>query len=51
MDLSKACDIINYDLLIAKLYAYGFGENDLDLICSYLKNKKQRAKINATFST
>ena len=51
MDLSKACDITNYDLLIPKLYAYGFDENDLDLTCSYLKNKKQRAKINATFST
>ena len=44
-------DTINYDLLIAKLHAYGFGENVLDLVYSHLKNRKQRVKINTTFST
>ena len=51
MDLSKAFDTINYDLLIAKIHAYGFDKNALDLVSSYLKNKKQRVKINTTFST
>ena len=51
MDPSIPFDTNNYDLLIAKRYAYGFGENALDLVYSYLKNRKQRGKINTTFST
>ena len=34
MDLSKAFDTLNHDLLIAKLYAYGFSEESLKLIKS-----------------
>ena len=36
MDLSKAFDCISHDLIIAKLHAYGFDENALVLIYSYL---------------
>ena len=32
IDLSKAFDAINFDLLIAKLYALGFGKDPLDLV-------------------
>ena len=37
MDLSKAFDTINHELLIAKLNAYGFSDPSLKLICNYLK--------------
>ena len=37
MDLSKAFDTINHDLFLAKLRAYRFSNNALNLICSYLK--------------
>ena len=50
MDLSKAFDTLNHDLLIAKLHAYRFSEEFLQLIKRYLTNRWQRAKVNASFS-
>ena len=49
-DLSKAFDCINHELLITKLYAYGFDRNSLYFINSYLKGRKQRIKINSSYS-
>ena len=51
MDLSKAFDTINHDLLLAKLKAYGFSTNALDVMCSCLKNRKQSVQINNNFSS
>ena len=50
MDLSKAFDTLNHELLIAKLSAYGFNNESLKLIRSYLTNRWQRTKINKSFS-
>ena len=51
MDLSKAFDTLNHDLLIAKLHAYGFTRESLKLIKSYLTNGWQRTKVNTSFSS
>ena len=50
MDLSKAYDCIPHDLLIAKLHAYGVNINTLKLLFSYLTKRKQRVKVNESFS-
>ena len=47
MDLSKAFDTLNHDLVMAKLNAFGFDKNALLLINSYLANRWQRIKINS----
>ena len=51
MDLSKAFDTINHDLLLAKLKAYGFSHNALAFMLSYLKKQSDRVNINNSFST
>ena len=50
MDLSKAYDCVNHDLIIAKLEAYGVGENSLRLIQNYLSQSQQRVKVGLSFS-
>ena len=51
MDLSKAFDAINHDLLLAKLKVYGFSLNAVKLMHGYLKNRKQQVQINNKFSS
>ena len=49
--LSKASDCWSHELLIPKLDAYGFDKRSLILIYNYLPNRKQRVKINDSFSS
>ena len=49
-DLSKAFDCINHELLIAKLHAYGLDHGSLSFIHSYLSHRKQRTKVNSSYS-
>ena len=51
MDLGKAFDTINHQLLLAKLNAYRFNKQALAILCNYLSNRKQRIKINNAFSS
>ena len=50
-DLSKACDYLPHEFLIAKLDAYGIDKNSLKQIHSYFFNRKQRVKINDRYSS
>ena len=49
-DLSKAFDCINHGLLIATLKTYGFDNDSLRYIYSYLTERKQRVKVNNSVS-
>ena len=51
MDLSKAFDTLNHELLIAKFYASGFSKESLKLMFSYLTNRWQRTKVNQSYSS
>ena len=50
MDLSKAFDTLKHHLLIAKLGVYGVEIDALRYMKSYLTNRKQRLRVNKTFS-
>ena len=50
VDLSKAFDSVCHSLLLAKLTAYGFSGRALKLMTAYLREKKQRVKIDNTYS-
>ena len=50
MDLSKAFDTIHYDLTIAKLGAYGFLQDALQYMRSYLTNRQPRVRVNSNFN-
>ena len=51
MDLSTAYDCLPHDLLIAKLFAYGFEDSATSLISDYLSKRYQLVKIGSVFSS
>ena len=48
MDLSKAFDSLNHDLIITKLKCYGLDQNAVEFFRSYYSNRYQCCKINST---
>ena len=51
MDLSKGFDILDHSLLLAKLSGYGFDNNSLSFVQSYLTNTLQRCEIENDFGS
>ena len=50
MDLSKAINTINHELIIAKFHSYGFSIETLQVLLSYLYEWWKRVNVNTTFS-
>ena len=50
MDLSKAYDCVNHDLVIVKLEVYEVGENILRLIRNYLFQRQGSIKVGSSLS-
>ncbi|XP_044760238.1 uncharacterized protein LOC123317695 [Coccinella septempunctata] len=50
LDLAKAFDTVNHDILLDKLYNYGIRGKALQLLTSYLEKRCHRVKINDVLS-
>ena len=49
-DFSKAFDCLNHELLVAKLNGYGFTLPALKLVHDYLSDRKQKTRVNNSYS-
>jgi retron-type reverse transcriptase len=51
LDLKKAFDTVNHDILLAKLELYGIKNTPLMLFKSYLSDRSQQCQVNVELST
>ena len=51
VDLRKAFDTVNHDILLSKLNCYGIDEGNLKWCSNYLENRTQKTLANGTLST
>lgn len=49
IDLSKAFNSLNYELVLTKLKVYGLDNNSITFIKSYLSNRFKHCKIYRSF--
>ena len=50
IDLKKAFDTVDHDILVEKLCHYGVAGKELDWFKSYMSNRKQCCKVNGHVS-
>ena len=50
VDLKKAFDTVDHEILISKLSHYGVKNTELKWFCSYLSNRRQCCKVNGESS-
>lgn len=50
IDLKKALDLVEPDLLLFKLFHYGFANSSIQLIRNYFFKRKQKTKISTNKS-
>ena len=50
IDLSKAFDLVNHDILLEKLKPYGMHETTVRWLSSYLKDRYQQTYVSGTIS-
>ena len=50
VDLCKAFDLVNHNILLQKLSLYNMNNNSLLWLQTYLNDRKQSVKINSTYS-
>ena len=51
LDIRKAFDTVNHQILLGKLHYYGIGDGEVLFFRSYLQNRTQCCSVNGHIST